>query len=78
MELYGKCDNDDDGNKGTRINYVMPYGNYGYKDEITGAGWEANRTNIEDSTRSRTFPKLSQPKISACHTNSKSKPTLVA
>ena len=52
VDSYGtlwQSDNDDDGNKGTRINYVMPYGNYGYKDEITGAGWEANRTNIEDS-----------------------------
>jgi putative heme-binding domain-containing protein len=27
----------------------MPYGNYGYTDEMTGAGWQANRTNIEDS-----------------------------
>ncbi len=52
VDSYGtlwQSDNDDDGNKGTRINYVMPYGNYGYKDELTGAGWEANRTNIEDS-----------------------------
>lgn len=42
-----QSDNDDDGNKGTRINYVMPYGNYGYKDEITGAGWRDPRTNWE-------------------------------
>ena len=27
----------------------MQYGNYGYTDEMTGAGWQANRTNIEDS-----------------------------
>ena len=27
----------------------MPYGNYGYTDEITGEGWDANRINIEDS-----------------------------
>jgi putative membrane-bound dehydrogenase-like protein len=40
-------DNDDDGNKGTRINYVMEQGNYGYSDEITGAGWSARRTNME-------------------------------
>jgi hypothetical protein len=25
----------------------MEYGNYGYKDEFTGAGWRANRTNLE-------------------------------
>ena len=52
VDSYGtlwQSDNDDDGNKGTRINYVMPYGNYGYTDEMTGAGWSANRTNIEDS-----------------------------
>ena len=52
VDSYGglwQSDNDDDGNRGTRINYVMPYGNYGYTDEMTGAGWQANRTNIEDS-----------------------------
>ena len=43
-----QSDNDDDGNKGVRINYVMEYGNYGYKDEITGAGWQTPRTNMED------------------------------
>jgi putative membrane-bound dehydrogenase-like protein len=34
-----QSDNDDDGNKSVRINYVMEYGNYGYVDELTGAGW---------------------------------------
>jgi putative membrane-bound dehydrogenase-like protein len=34
-----QSDNDDDGNRGVRINYVMPFGNYGYADELTGAGW---------------------------------------
>ena len=42
-----QSDNDDDGNKGVRINYVMEYGNYGYKDELTGAGWREARTNLE-------------------------------
>src|SRR5262249_1947068 len=28
-----QSDNDDDGNRGVRINYVMEYGNYGYRDE---------------------------------------------
>ena len=42
-----QSDNDDDGNKGVRINYVMDYGNYGYTDEMTGAGWRTKRTNIE-------------------------------
>jgi putative membrane-bound dehydrogenase-like protein len=34
-----QSDNDDDGNRGTRINYVMEHGNFGYTDEVTGAGW---------------------------------------
>src|SRR6186713_804794 len=42
-----QSDNDDDGNRGVRINYVMEYGNYGYRDEFTGAGWQAKRTNME-------------------------------
>jgi putative membrane-bound dehydrogenase-like protein len=42
-----QSDNDDDGNRGVRINYVMEYGNYGYTDELTGAGWQAPRTNLE-------------------------------
>ncbi len=50
VDSYGtlwQSDNDDDGNKSVRINYVMEYGNYGYTDELTGAGWRANRTNLE-------------------------------
>jgi putative membrane-bound dehydrogenase-like protein len=42
-----QSDNDDDGNKGTRINYVMEFGNYGFKDEMTGSGWRTRRTNWE-------------------------------
>ena len=34
-----QSDNDDDGNRGVRINYVMEFGNYGYTDEVTGASW---------------------------------------
>ncbi|MDB6033927.1 MAG: dehydrogenase [Verrucomicrobiales bacterium] len=34
-----QSDNDDDGNRGVRINYVMEYGNFGYTDEMTGASW---------------------------------------
>ncbi len=37
-----QSDNDDDGNKGVRINYVMERGNFGYTDERTGASWGAN------------------------------------
>jgi putative membrane-bound dehydrogenase-like protein len=52
VDSYGtlwQSDNDDDGNRSTRINYVMEYGNYGFTDEMTGAGWRASRTNVEDS-----------------------------
>lgn len=42
-----QSDNDDDGNKGVRINYVMEFGNFGYTDELTGAGWRTARTNLE-------------------------------
>lgn len=50
VDPYGtiwQSDNDDDGNKGARINYVMEQGNYGFTDEMTGAGWRARRTNME-------------------------------
>ncbi len=50
VDSFGRLwqsDNDDDGNKGVRINYVMEFGNYGYKDELTGAGWNSKRTNLE-------------------------------
>ncbi len=50
VDSYGalwQSDNDDDGNRGVRINFVMEFGNYGYKDELTGAGWKSKRTNLE-------------------------------
>ena len=34
-----QSDNDDDGNRAVRINFVMEFGNYGYRDEVNGAGW---------------------------------------
>ncbi|AWV97601.1 PVC-type heme-binding CxxCH protein [Arcticibacterium luteifluviistationis] len=52
VDSYGlmwQSDNDDDGNRGVRINYVMDYGNYGFKDEITGSDWRTRRVNMEDS-----------------------------
>ncbi|MBA4150728.1 MAG: NPCBM/NEW2 domain-containing protein [Verrucomicrobia bacterium] len=42
-----QSDNDDDGNRAVRINYVMQGGNYGFSDEMTGASWHAKRTNME-------------------------------
>lgn len=52
VDSYGtvwQSDNDDDGNKAVRINYVMEFGNFGFKDEMTGAAWRTDRINIEDS-----------------------------
>lgn len=52
VDSFGRIwqsDNDDDGVRSNRINYLLPYGNYGYKDEMTGADWRAYRTNKEDS-----------------------------
>lgn len=43
-----QSDNDDDGNRGTRINFVMEYGNYGYRDEQTGDAWQVSRIGIEN------------------------------
>jgi putative membrane-bound dehydrogenase-like protein len=42
-----QSDNDDDGNRAVRINYLLEYGNYGYRDQMTGAGWQTPRTNLE-------------------------------
>jgi hypothetical protein len=44
---HSQSDNDDDGNRGVRINYVLEFGNYGYKDELTGAAWKVARENLE-------------------------------
>jgi putative membrane-bound dehydrogenase-like protein len=49
-DSYGtlwQSDNDDDGNMGVRINYVMEAGNFGYTDQMTGAAWSARRVNME-------------------------------
>ncbi len=49
VDSYGtiwQSDNDDDGNRSVRINFVMEFGNYGYKDERTGAGWRTSRTGM--------------------------------
>jgi putative membrane-bound dehydrogenase-like protein len=50
VDSYGsiwQSDNDDDGNRSVRINFILEYGNYGYTDEMTGAGWRTRRTNME-------------------------------
>jgi putative membrane-bound dehydrogenase-like protein len=43
-----QSDNDDDGNRSTRLNYVMEGGSFGYRDEMTGAGWRQRRTGMSD------------------------------
>jgi len=48
-----QSDNDDDGNKAARVNFVLEHGNYGYLDELTGAGWRVSRANLEDSIPER-------------------------
>lgn len=56
VDSYGtlwQSDNDDDGNRSVRINYVMEFGNYGYTDEMTGAGWRTRRVNLEDTVHDR-------------------------
>ncbi len=56
LDSYGtiwQSDNDDDGNKATRINYVMEYGNYGFKDEMTGANWRQSRVGMHEEIPKR-------------------------
>tara|TARA_R110000868_G_scaffold1635_9_gene13151 strand:+ start:17009 stop:20137 length:3129 start_codon:yes stop_codon:yes gene_type:complete len=56
IDSYGglwQSDNDDDGNRGTRINYIMEYGNYGYRDLLTGASWQERRTGWENEIPKR-------------------------
>ena len=43
-----QSDNDDDGNEAVRINYVMEYGNFGYRDEVDGSGWQDWRLGQSD------------------------------
>ncbi|MDA1015219.1 MAG: NPCBM/NEW2 domain-containing protein [Planctomycetota bacterium] len=50
-----QSDNDDDGNRAVRINFVMEFGNYGYRDEMTGAGWKSPRTGMHEEIPLRHF-----------------------
>ncbi len=45
-----QSDNDDDGNRSVRINFVMEFGNYGFCDERTGAAWKVERTGWHNET----------------------------
>ncbi len=56
IDSYGnlwQSDNDDDGNASCRINFILPYGNYGYLDEMTRASWTASRVNFEETVGER-------------------------
>jgi len=56
VDSYGnlwQSDNDDDGNAACRFNFIMEFGNYGYVDEITGAGWRAFRTGWHENIEKR-------------------------
>ncbi|MDD9977603.1 MAG: PQQ-dependent sugar dehydrogenase [Boseongicola sp.] len=48
-----QSDNDDDGNRATRINFVMEGGNYGYLDELTGEGWRKERPGMHEDVSLR-------------------------
>ena len=48
-----QSDNDNDGSYACRLNYILEYGNYGYRDELTGAGNEARRTGRSDAVPHR-------------------------
>ncbi|MCE7061549.1 PVC-type heme-binding CxxCH protein [Dyadobacter sp. CY343] len=51
VDSYGtmwQSDQEEPGNGSDRISYVMENGNFGYIDEMTGASWRLNRTNLED------------------------------
>ncbi len=56
VDSYGRMwqsDNDDDGNKSVRLNYVMEYGNFGYRDEMSREAWQASRTGMHPDIPSR-------------------------
>ena len=48
-----QSDNDDDGNRATRINYILEGGNYGYLDELTGEGWRKERVGMSPNVQLR-------------------------
>ncbi len=48
-----QSDNDDDGNYAVRINHILEFGNYGYRDEMTGAGNQAPRTGRSEEIPQR-------------------------
>ena len=43
----------DNGSSSCRVNFVMEYGNYGYRDEQTGVDYRTRRTNMEATMQRR-------------------------
>lgn len=48
-----QSDNDNDGSYACRLNYILEYGNYGYRDELTGAGNQVERTGQHEEVPHR-------------------------
>ena len=48
-----QSDNDDDGSYACRLNYILEYGNYGYRDELTGARNQVERTGQHEEVPHR-------------------------
>lgn len=51
VDSYGtmwQSDQEEPGNGADRVSYVMENGNFGYIDEMSGASWRINHTNLED------------------------------
>ncbi|MEM7011874.1 MAG: PVC-type heme-binding CxxCH protein [Verrucomicrobiota bacterium] len=48
-----QSDNDDDGNESVRLNYVMEFGNFGYRDEIDRSSWREWRLGESDEIPQR-------------------------
>lgn len=51
VDSYGgmwTSDQEEAGNAGDRVSFVMENGNFGYVDEMNGNSWRINRTNLED------------------------------
>ena len=56
VDSFGRIwqsDNDDDGNLGVRLNYIMEGGNYGYLDELTSERWTKPRIGQHDQRNKR-------------------------
>ncbi len=43
-----QSDNDNDGSYACRLSFILEFGNYGYRDELTGAGNQVERTGQHD------------------------------